>query len=252
LGPLRYFEQIGSTNDEAAKWCNAGAEHLALVIANEQTCGRGRAGRRWFTPSGAALAFSLILRHQVAASSSAPFLLSRLTALGALAISQALRDNYGLKAQIKWPNDVLLARRKTAGVLAEAHWQGETLSAVILGLGINITPASIPPDQELAFPATCIEHHIDHPIAREEMLERILANLLHLYQNLEAPEFLSLWQDSLAFVGEETTILDSAGSTLYRGHILGLDELGQLKLLIDNGEILALHTGEVHLRPANP
>jgi len=95
LGGLRYFERIGSTNDEAAGWVGTGAPDLALVVADEQTSGRGRAGRTWFTPPGAALAFSLVLRSLPVTRGEAPHshpeIVSRLTALGALARALALR-----------------------------------------------------------------------------------------------------------------------------------------------------------------
>src|SRR5690606_3785950 len=135
IGPWRYFDRLGSTNDEAARWADRGAPHLALVLADEQYAGRGRLGRQWFTPPGAALALSLVLRPRPEnrlASEQIPFY----TALGALALSQALRRQLGLSPAIKWPNDVLLVGRKTAGILAEAQWQGDQVQAVILGIGV--------------------------------------------------------------------------------------------------------------------
>ena len=147
LGPLHYYHQIGSTNDEAARWAADGAPDLSLFVADEQTDGRGRLGRRWFTPAGSALALSLILRDQ-GQGSALPRHITRLTALGALAVCDALSDLYALQAEIKWPNDVLLSRRKIAGVLAEAHWQGEQLVAVILGIGVNVRQAALPLPRE--------------------------------------------------------------------------------------------------------
>jgi BirA family biotin operon repressor/biotin-[acetyl-CoA-carboxylase] ligase len=95
----------------------AGTQHLALVLADEQTAGRGRSGRRWATPPGAGLAFSLVLLSPP----MEPNLLSRLTGLGAVAIQRALESKLGLHAQVKWPNDVLIEGSKVAGVLVEAH-----------------------------------------------------------------------------------------------------------------------------------
>src|SRR6266516_4000607 len=98
LGDVRYFDSIGSTNNEALAWATGGAKDLSLVIADEQTAGRGRLDRKWFTPKGTALAFSLILRPTAAEK---PYL-TRIVGLAALAIVDALQTR-GLVAQIKWP-----------------------------------------------------------------------------------------------------------------------------------------------------
>src|SRR5258708_20494398 len=112
LGGLRFFESIGSTNDEALAWSTDGARDMSLVVADEQTSGRGRSGRRWFTPPGTALALSLILRP-TAGEQNYP---ARMTGLAALVLVDALR-NHRLQARIKWPNDILLDPQKTARIL---------------------------------------------------------------------------------------------------------------------------------------
>ena len=122
LGEIRYYEQIGSTNTIAKQWAHAGAPDLSLVVADEQTAGRGRLDRIWVTHPGAALAFSLVMQLQSQSTPPAPRqekVLPFLTALGAVAVSAALRQEFGLTTEIKWPNDVLLNRRKVSGVLAE-------------------------------------------------------------------------------------------------------------------------------------
>ncbi|MBI3739624.1 MAG: biotin--[acetyl-CoA-carboxylase] ligase, partial [Chloroflexi bacterium] len=138
LGGLRYFESIGSTNDEALAWATEGARDLSLVVADEQTAGRGRSGRKWLTPPGSALAFSLILRP-TEAERTRP---ARTTGLSALALSDSLRTR-GLAAQIKWPNDVLISGKKVAGILVESVWTGDALDASILGMGVNVLAASV-------------------------------------------------------------------------------------------------------------
>ena len=114
LGGLRYFDSIGSTNDEALAWARAGAPDYSLVVADTQTAGRGRLQRRWVTNPGAALAFSLVLWPAPQERQCLP----RFSPLGAVAVRQALAVVFGLPAEIKWPNDVLLGRCKVAGVLA--------------------------------------------------------------------------------------------------------------------------------------
>ena len=114
IGDLRYFDSIGSTNDEALAWAAAGAPDLSIVIADEQTQGRGRLDRKWFTPKGSGLAFSLILRPSTALRPH----LSRTVGLAALSIAESC-SGLGLAPRIKWPNDILLNGKKTAGILIE-------------------------------------------------------------------------------------------------------------------------------------
>lgn len=258
------MEQVGSTNTEALRWADAGAPDLSMVIADEQTAGRGRQGRAWFTPPGAALAFSLVLREYLTyaegplAGSPAGYDLSwlgRLTALGALAVCQALEAEYHISPQIKWPNDVLLQRRKVCGILTEAQWQGERLEAVVLGIGINVAPASVPPVSVLIYPATCVEAILGYQVDRWQLLRSVLENLLAWRGRLKSAEFLGAWEDRLAFKGEPVEIYPGATSEdlpVERGVLLGLDSAGRLRFRGQNGEVRSLEVGELRLRPADP
>jgi BirA family transcriptional regulator, biotin operon repressor / biotin---[acetyl-CoA-carboxylase] ligase len=255
LGALRVYKITGSTNTEAASWVQAGAPDLALVVADEQTAGRGRTGRTWLTPPGAALAFSLVLRppgSQTGSYSLTAWNAARYTALGALAVCQALQDEYDLDALIKWPNDVLLAGKKTAGVLAEAQWAGSHLSAVILGVGVNVTPASVPAAQQLNYPATCVESLLGRALPRLELLRRILLELLSLRERMWGAEFIQAWEQHLALRGQwvELRSENPSGVILRQnGRVLGLDEAGRLRLQDAGGEILTVSFGELHSLP---
>ena len=250
LGPLRYFDSIGSTNDEAARWAGAGTPHLSLVVANEQTAGRGRLGRRWFTPAGTALAFSLVLRPEFIpiSQNDNPIAITRLTALGTVAVCSALGQCYDLVTHIKWPNDVLLAGRKTCGVLAEAYWQGEHLQAAILGIGINVARDSVPPEQDILFPSTCVEAALGRPVDRWELLVAVLKQLLGWLPRLSSAEFISYWEDHLAYRGEQVRIFNDC-NPLIEGQLLSLDMQGALRLRTPDGQVITLQTGEIHLRP---
>ncbi len=243
LGEIRFFERIGSTNDVALAWAAGGAPDLSLVCAEEQISGRGRGGRQWFTPPGAALAFSLILRlgKQEAAS------LSRFSGLGALAVCEAL-EGLGLNPQVKWPNDVLLQRRKVCGVLAEAVWLGEELDCVVLGVGLNVTPQAVPLADKLAFPATCVEAEMGSKVSRPRLLAAILRSLLHWRGMIAEIPFLQAWERRLAFRGEAIEIL-SEYAPRRDGVVDGLEPDGSLRLLTASGSLLTVAFGEVHLRP---
>lgn len=251
LKDIRYFDRTGSTNDAALAWAAEDAPDLALVCADEQTSGRGRSGRRWFTPPGAALAFSLILGVRPGEEG----LLSRFTALGALAVCEAL-DGRRLPAEIKWPNDVLVSRRKVCGVLAEAVWMGERVDRVVVGVGINVTAEAVPPAESLNFPATCIEceappgeaGEAPEAVDRLALLHEVLAALLHWRERIAGEDFLHAWEDRLAFHGEAVEIWGMKDETL-TGRIEGLDGDGGLRLRSSDGQAFTVQFGEVHLRP---
>jgi BirA family biotin operon repressor/biotin-[acetyl-CoA-carboxylase] ligase len=229
LGPVRYFDSLGSTNDEAARWIEQGAPDLALVIADEQTQGRGRVGRQWFTPPGAALAFSLVLRFTKVDQPG--WLVARLTALGALSASDALSLDYGLPAQIKWPNDVLINRRKAAGVLSEAYWQGDQFIAAVLGIGVNVTRRAVPPADEVIYQATSVEGEAGCPVDRLELLKSILSYL----------------ENRLAFRGDWVQMLE--GGKTIEGRVVRLNEDGSLRLITRDGQEISIYAGDLRLRP---
>ena len=248
LPAIRYYQVVGSTNDEAKSWAEQGAPDLALVTADEQTAGRGRAGRRWYTPAGTALAFSLVL-HPTPAEQ--PYL-GRFTALGTLAVCQALSAAYGLAAQIKWPNDVLLGGCKVAGVLAETHWAGDQLAAVVLGIGINVAtaslnPAALPP-AALNFPATSVEASLGYLPERLDLLHAVLAALLDWRVRLASPEFVPAWEAALAFRNQWVQLLPGEGpGPAQDGLVLGLTPDGALRLRTPQGTEFTADVGELRL-----
>jgi BirA family biotin operon repressor/biotin-[acetyl-CoA-carboxylase] ligase len=242
LPAIHYLETVGSTNDYARQLAESGAPDGALVVADEQTRGRGRLERRWLTPAGSALAFSLVLRPSAAEIGR----LGLLAPLCGVAVCDALRQEYGLPAEVKWPNDVLLKRRKACGVLVEAAWLGSELQAVIAGIGVNVSPASIPPDSEVLFPATCVEEAVGHPVERERLLATILAAFASWRRKMDNPAFLQTWESWLAFKGEQVTVESASG--VLSGKVLGVAADGSLRLDSGGAERM-VSVGDVRLRP---
>jgi BirA family biotin operon repressor/biotin-[acetyl-CoA-carboxylase] ligase len=259
LPAIRYFPSLGSTNDEAWQWIDSGAPHAALVIADKQTAGRGRYDRHWVTVAGSSLAFSLVLL-------SPPLELlhiHRLTGLGALAVCQAFRSTYALPAQIKWPNDILLNQRKVGGVLVETRWYGDKLQAAVIGIGINIAPQSISPEnlpaEGLTFPATFVEEEINHPVERMELLHGILKLFFSWLERLSTQDFISAWEADLAYLNQwvELSVVNPISSTHTKidpypdlmGKLIGLDTDGSLKLLSRPGKLFTVQVGEIQLKP---
>jgi BirA family transcriptional regulator, biotin operon repressor / biotin---[acetyl-CoA-carboxylase] ligase len=243
LGGLRFYQTIGSTSDVALAWATDGARDLSLVCAEEQTQGRGRGDRHWVTNSESALAFSLVLRPGEKESANVQFY----AVLGVLAVSQVL-EAMGLHPQIKWPNDVLLNRKKVCGILAESVWMGERVDSVVLGIGINVRPESIPEAERLMFPATSLESELNRSMERETILRDVLYALLEWRPRVGSEEFMQAWEERLAFRGEAVTV-SAEEKLICRGQVIGLERDGGLRLLGENGKIVSVQFGEVNLRP---
>lgn len=243
LGAIRYFDSIGSTNDEALVWAAQGAADLSLILADEQTSGRGRAGRKWDSPRGVSISLSLILRP-VADEADSP---SLFTGLAALALVDALKQ-HGLTAQIKWPNDILLDRKKCAGILVESVWTGDALDAVVIGIGVNVLAGSVPPESELLFPATSLEGELGKPLDRSDLVLDVLAAILKWRLLMGMEKFIQAWESALAFKGEQVHVWQD-NETPLKGSVMGLASDGNLRVL-SNDKIVTVHFGEIHLRPA--
>lgn len=242
--PLYFYPNIGSTNDQATDFARQGSPHGTLVVAEEQTSGRGRAGRYWFTPPASALALSLVLRPQGLTLET----LGELTALGALAVVEAL-ENVGIEALIKWPNDVLIHGRKVAGVLTEASWLGDELEFAILGVGVNVRPKSVPPDEKVDMPATCVEATVGERVDRHELLLNVIQGLGKWYLHLGSPQMLVAWNQRLAYRGRIVKVHHIQGAIL--GRVQGLAIGGRLRLQLEDGEMIEIAVGDVHLRPVD-
>jgi BirA family biotin operon repressor/biotin-[acetyl-CoA-carboxylase] ligase len=242
---IRYYETIGSTNDAAADWAQNGAADYSLVVANKQTAGRGRLNRQWITVPGSSLAFSIILIPSEAEAQE-PTLF---TALGALAICEALAAETGLPgAEVKWPNDVLLNRKKTAGILVESNWIGNRVKYIILGIGINISAGSVPPADQVLFPATCLEEFAGKPIDREQFLASVVGKIIEIRPGMLQPSFLETWNSRLAYRNLLVNI--EQGNTTVSGTLLMIDAEGNLILRGSSGEEIIVSFGDVRLRPA--
>ncbi|MBC8336448.1 MAG: biotin--[acetyl-CoA-carboxylase] ligase [Anaerolineales bacterium] len=240
LGGLRYFEEVSSTNDIALAWAQEDARDFSLVIANEQTTGRGRGGRGWQTPPDSALALSLLLLPKNRENQN----ISLLTGLGALALATTLEENYALKPEIKWPNDILIHGKKVAGILVEVSWIGDVAKAIVLGMGVNIHASAVPPEGELHFPATSLEEVLGKSVDRVEVLHGFLTALLKWRPLLGREEMVAAWGEKLAFRGKQVEITGGDGQVIH-GRVLGLNQDGSLHL----DTVESIHFGDVHLRP---
>jgi BirA family transcriptional regulator, biotin operon repressor / biotin---[acetyl-CoA-carboxylase] ligase len=170
---VRWHASLPSTMDVASSLAHDGALHGVVIVADEQTSGRGRRGTTWASPPGAGLYFSFIARPG-SAKSDAPGL-SLFTLAAGVAVRDGVQAATGLAADLKWPNDLIVGTRKLAGILAEGLAIGSSDQAVIVGVGVNVQPAAYPPDVEAR--ATSIEGELGRPIDRGLLLSEILMAL---------------------------------------------------------------------------
>lgn len=244
VSAFRYYETIGSTNQAAMEWLQQGASDQAIVFADHQSSGKGRLNRTWVTNPGSAIAVSIILKP-TPEEKERSYLFSP---LAGVALADLLIKNYHLSAEIKWPNDVLINEAKTAGILSEANWKGNQLNGIVLGVGINITPSSLPTRDSLQYPATCIKNHSKDPIDRYQFLAQFLHSLFHWRKNLTTQLFFNSWKKMLAFQGKKVYIKGNDGSTLCSGTVYGVLPDGDLQIRTEQKEIKTFKVGDVHLR----
>ena len=239
LSGWQFHSVVGSTNDLALTWAKEGAEDWSLVLADSQTAGRGRGAREWETKPGTSLALSLVLRPSPLEVAYFP----RFTALAALGLIRALAG-LGLDGEIKWPNDILLQKKKVAGVLVEADWRGSLLQALVVGLGVNITPDAVPNPERLRYPAISVTSAAGKPVDRWALLAEILTAMMDLRSLVTDDEFVEAWNRHLAFRNELIGFQFSEGD-VRPVTVLGMAGDGRLSLKEADGKIRHVVTGEI-------
>jgi BirA family biotin operon repressor/biotin-[acetyl-CoA-carboxylase] ligase len=185
---LCWHESLPSTMDAASLIAQGGAAHGVVVAADAQTAGRGRRGTVWASPPGAGLYLSFIARPHSGEG------LPLVTLAAGVAVRDGIRNATGLAPDLKWPNDVMVGSRKLAGILAEGMAIGTAGQAVIIGVGINLQPASYPPD--VAARATSIEGELGRGVDRGLVLAEVLAQLWDRLALLEQTpgDILQAWR----------------------------------------------------------
>jgi BirA family biotin operon repressor/biotin-[acetyl-CoA-carboxylase] ligase len=235
------FDSIDSTNLEALRQAKAGAPEGLCIVAREQAAGRGRLERSWHSPRDAGIYFSIVLRPPFE-TSAWPLL----TLMAALAVVDALRKACGIRADIKWPNDVYINERKVCGILAET-----TETAAVIGIGINLTKGSFP--DNLQGTATSIEDATNKNVDRETILTELVAALTERYETLQTAggreHTIREWcaHSTYAF---DRQVRVSFNSESFVGVTRGLDGDGALRVETADGKLRLVRAGDVTaLRP---
>ncbi len=250
---------IDSTNRRAVDLARAGAPDGTLVFADHQTHGRGRLEREWHAPPRSSLLFSLLLRPRLQPSQA-----QQATMLCAVAAVEAIAEETGLAAAIKWPNDILVADRKAGGILTElvsptASPNAQGLAVVVgIGLNVNLELADLPPDvwRTATTPPTSLEAELGRPVPRLPLLLTLLHRADTLYDHLlesadasaeDAPTTrwspLTLWREHLATLGKQVSIATHEGTV--EGTAIDVDSDGGLLIATANGTAERILVGDV-------
>ncbi len=246
FGKLMFYDCIESTNDLAKTMALEGAENGTVVIAETQTKGRGRMGRRWMSPPYSSLLFSLLLRPDIHIGK-----VFTLTMLLALSTVEAVETQTNVKAMIKWPNDIYVKERKLAGILTEFSVTGKRFKYVILGIGINV---NWKPEEDtgmhMLYPATSLMKETGQRVSRERLLVNILsayeAHYMDISRNGPA-RAKQLWNKRSMLTGKNISVSVS-DNKVTNGTATGIDENGALLVSDTKGQIHTILNGDVHVR----
>lgn len=234
-----------STNDVAKEMAHRGEPEGTVVVADEQTAGRGRMERRWSAPPSTCLLCSILFRPSLT-----PAQANRLTMLCSMAAADAIEDVAGLEVALKWPNDLVVRSpnwRKLAGILTETGLEGERVTFVVVGIGVNVNvSAEVLPD--LAPNATSILAETGHELERAKLLAALLANVEARYERLRSGESPHAeWATRLVTLGNHVRVTTSDG--VLTGLAEAVDENGALLLRMPDGTLRRLWAGDVTLAP---
>lgn len=245
---VQYWPRIGSTNDVLLRLGEQGAQEGMLVIADEQTAGRGRLGRRWLAPSGTALLFSLLFRPSGSFVQQAV----RIPMLCGLALVEAIRTLTDLPAQLKWPNDVIIGMgadwRKVAGMLSDVGMLNGAPAFLVVGIGVNV---NVPAEQltSLAPNAGSLSVALGRSVERAALLEDFLTRADAYYAELcRGWDPLPAWASCLAWTGKTVRVDTPTG--MLEGVFEGVEADGSLVLRTPSGWRRTFSVGDVSLRLA--
>lgn len=240
---LVYLEEVDSTNNYAKKLAEEGAPHGTLVVADYQSGGKGRRGRTWVMPHGKSIAMSLIIHPDIR-----PEKASMMTLVIGMAAAKAVREITGLKAGIKWPNDVVIEGKKISGILTEMSMEMERIHYVVIGIGINANYTEFP--EEIRQTATSLQLQLGKPVDRGAVICAVMKAFEAYYEKFMEKESMELleeeYEQMLVNKDREVRVLEPQHE--YNGIARGIDAAGRLLVERENGEITAVYAGEVSVR----
>lgn len=235
---VQFYHSLGSTNVIAKTMAAKEADEGLVILTDEQTAGRGRHGRRWDAPAGSSILMSVLFRPDLPADK-----INLLTMIVSLAAIDGVRAVTGLKATLKWPNDILVDEMKVGGVLTEGSFIGGRLDYAVVGLGLNVNfdPAEIP---HIPPTASSLMATLDEPVDRLALIEAILAAADQRYRALKAdqPPF-DEWAQHLNTIGRRVRVQLPSGSV--EGIAESVNQQGNLRVRKADGDLDEVAAGDV-------
>ena len=238
---IRAFEKTESTNTLAREFAERGHGQFTAIVAEEQTKGRGRLGRSFYSPAGSGIYMSLILRPTLS-----PAKALYITTAAAAAAAEAIESVCGVKTEIKWVNDVLCNGKKVCGILTEGSFDPNgRLSYAILGIGVNVFPPKEGFPTEISGVAS---HLIDEPLyeLRSRLAAEILERFIFYYSSIESKPFMKSYKKRLCWIGDRVDVI--SGDTRIPATVTGLSDNLELEVVFDDGKRKLLSSGEVSVR----
>ena len=233
-----YYPSLASTNEVAKEEARRGAVAGTVVVAGEQTAGKGRRQRVWLSPEGS-IALSVILYPSLGC-------LPPLIMLASLAVVRSIEAVTALKPQVKWPNDVLINTKKVSGILIESEMRGDAVDYAVIGIGVNVN-LRILDFPEIVPTATSLSDELARDVSRLDLIRRLLVEIETLYLALlsKGPIY-EAWRDSLVTLGKEVRV--ESGDATYDGMAESVARDGSLLLRRPDGSLSRIVAGDVTLR----
>jgi BirA family biotin operon repressor/biotin-[acetyl-CoA-carboxylase] ligase len=238
---IRVFQETTSTNDVVEKLARDGVKEGVVVFSESQTRGRGRLGRKWVSPRGRGLWFSVLLRPAFR-----PEAVTQLTIAAATALCRGIQRVAGVGPDVKWPNDVLIRGRKAAGVLTELSAELDKVKSVILGIGVDVNQMAADFPVELRKIATSLRIEAGRPLDRAELAAVLMGELDRDYARIHAGQFEAVadeWERRCTTLGCQLVI--DMGGRQVRGRVESLDPDGALLVRTEHGHLERIMGGDV-------
>jgi BirA family transcriptional regulator, biotin operon repressor / biotin---[acetyl-CoA-carboxylase] ligase len=235
-----YLPVVSSTNDVARALAKDGAPDFTVIVADEQTAGRGRLGRAWWAPAGACLLMSVLHRPNLRAVQA-----MRLTMVGGVAAAEAIEEVAHIPTQLKWPNDIWISNKKGGGVLTETALTGERLDYAIVGIGLNIN-VDFAGKPELNGSATSLMMEVKRPVDRLSVLGALVQRFSAWSSEILSARLKASWAARLVTLGQP--VIAQLGEKQIHGLAEAVDDDGTLLVRSDDGILHRLRHGDVSLR----
>jgi len=233
---IHHFQEIGSTMGVARELARKGAKEGTIVIAESQTRGRGRLGREWLSPKGG-IYFTLVLRPEIS-----PAYAPRINLMASVAVAKAIRKTFGLKAELKWPNDVLIKGRKVCGILAEMEAEMDKVNFINLGIGINANTSI----SQYEKTATSLKEELRKEVSRKQLLNSMLKEIAKQQALLTENKLLEEWKKLSATLNKLVKIV--APGEEITGRAIDIDTNGALVIKGKDGSLRSVIAGDcIHL-----